>query len=223
MTRTHRHHEDLLGVPVTEPTDGMASVLRPGQHRAGAAAIAAGHADYPTFRHLFPDPRRRARALEPFFAATVRDAIPFGSALAVWHGSLVAATAVWLAPGRFPWSAGRKLAATAGLTRVLAADWRAFPAFIRCGANVERAHPAEPHWYLEVLSVRPEHQRQGLGSRLVTPVLARADRDRVPCYLETADPANVEFYQRFGFEVVDPALDVIPGGPTLTTMRRPTP
>jgi GNAT superfamily N-acetyltransferase len=71
------------------------------------------------------------------------------------------------------------------------------------------------------LSVRPECQRRGLGSALVEPILDRADRDALPCWLETFDPANVAFYQRFGFEVIDPALPAIPGGPPLTTMRRP--
>jgi GNAT superfamily N-acetyltransferase len=206
-----------------KPSGEVVAPLSAGQHRAGAAAIAAGHADYPSFRHLFPDPRRRARALRAFFSATVHDAIPFGAVLAAWHGSLVAATAVWLPPGRFPWSIRRKLAAMPALSRVLVADPRAFRTFMRYGANIERAQPTEPHWYLEVLSVRPEHQRHGLGSRLVTPILERADRDQVPCDLDTADPANVAFYRRFGFEVVDPALEVIPGGPTVTMMHRPVP
>jgi ribosomal protein S18 acetylase RimI-like enzyme len=207
--------------PAGPPADEVA-VLRPGQHRAAAAAVCAGHADYPTFRRVFPDPRRRARALRAFFSATVRDAIPLGSALATWRGPTVAAAAVWLPPGAFPWSIRRKLAATPALVRVLLADPRAFPIFVGYGANVERAHPAEPHWYLEFLSVRPEYQRHGLGSRLVRAGLERADREGLPCYLETADPANVAYYRRFSFEVVDAALEAIPGGgPTLTTMRRP--
>lgn len=121
---------------MTDPTDPTAlggdvvdvvAVLARGQHRAGVAAIAAGHADYPTFRHLFPDPRRRARALRAFFSATVRDAIPLGSALSVSDGPTAVATAVWLPPGGFPWSARRKLVATPALTQVLIADPRAFP------------------------------------------------------------------------------------------------
>jgi ribosomal protein S18 acetylase RimI-like enzyme len=92
---------------------------------------------------------------------------------------------------------------------------------MRYGANIEAAHRDEPHWYLVVLSVRPECQRQGLGSRLVGPILERADRDGMPCRLETSDPANIAFYERFGFEVTDPAFAAIPGGPHLTCMRRP--
>jgi GNAT superfamily N-acetyltransferase len=195
-------------------------VLRRGQERAGAAAIAAGHADYPAFSHLFPDPRRRAKVLPTFFEATVRDAIPYGSVLAAADGERVDATAVWLPPGRFPWTAARKLRATPAFIRIMAAAPRAFPAFMRYGSTMEAAHRDEPHWYLVVLSVRPERQRQGLGSVLVEPILDRADRDGVPCRLETSDPANVAFYRRFGFEVADPAFAALQGGPLLTTMRR---
>src|SRR4029453_15354811 len=93
--------------PMTQPTATSVSVLQRGEHRAGAAAIAAGHVDYPTFRPLYPDPHRpprAARALGAFFPATVRDGIPFGSVLGIRRGPLVAATAVWLPPGAFPWS-----------------------------------------------------------------------------------------------------------------------
>lgn len=201
-------------------TEADVVVLRPGQEAAAALAIAAGHADYPAFGHVFPDPRRRARALRPFFQATVRDAIPFGTVLAT-GGSEISAVAVWLPPGAFPWSASRKARATGAFLRVLAAGPKAFPTFVRYGANAERAHPVWPHWYLVVLSVRPRSQRQGLGSRLVEPVLRQADRDGLPCHLETSDPANVPFYERFGFEVADPALVLVPGGPTHVAMTRP--
>jgi Acetyltransferase (GNAT) family len=196
-------------------------VLRHGQQRAGAAAIAAGHANYPAFRHLFLDPRRRARVLPVFFEATVRDAIPYGSVLAAADGDRVEATAVWLPPGRFPWTPWRKLRATPAFTRIMITAPRVFPTFMRYGANIEAAHRDAPHWYLVVLSVRPESQRRGLGSRLVEPIFERADRDGVPCRLETSDPANVPFYERFGFEVTDPALAAMPDGPCLTAMRRP--
>jgi GNAT superfamily N-acetyltransferase len=197
-------------------------VVQRGQQRAAAAAIAAGHADYPAFRYVFPDPRRRARVLLVFFEATVRDAIPFGSVLAVTGGDRVEATAVWLPPGRFPWTPSRKLRATPAFARIMITAPRSFPTFMGFGANVEAAHNDEPHWYLVVLSVRPDSQRRGLGSRLVEPILERADRQGLPCRLETSDPANV-FYQRFGFEVTDPAFAAIPGGPHLTTMQRPSP
>lgn len=197
----------------------VTTLLR-GQEQAAAAALAASHADYPAFRAVFPDPARRARALRPFFTSAIRDAIPFGSVLAALDESRVLGVGVWLPPGAFPWSVSRKLRAVPELLKVLAADPGSYPSFLRYGANAERAHPRGPHWYLVVLGIRPEAQRRGIGSRLVEPILERADRDGVDCYLETSDRANVGFYQRFGFSVGDDALPLVPGGPTHVAMRR---
>src|SRR5829696_1374873 len=44
------------------------------------AVFAGSHGEYPPFRHLFPDPTRRAQVLARLFTATVRDALPFGTA-----------------------------------------------------------------------------------------------------------------------------------------------
>ena len=195
--------------------------LGPGQVGAAAAALAASHADYPAFRHVFPDPARRARALPPFFAAAVADAVAHGTVFGVLEGARALGVGVWLPPGGFPWTSRRKLRATPAFLRVLAADPLRFPAFTRYGANAERAHPAGRHWYLVVLGVRPEAQGRGIGTAVLEPVLHQADSEGVDCHLETSDRANVAYYERFGFSVVDDALPLVPGGPTHVAMRRP--
>lgn len=92
-------------------------------------------------------------------------------------------------------------------------------AFAAPGHNTERAFPDGPHWYLEVLGVRPASQGLGVGSALLQPALVRADRDRLPCHLETSDPANLAFYERFGFTFVEDHQLVV-GGPPHYSMRR---
>jgi hypothetical protein len=97
----------------------------------------------PTFRRLFPNPKRRAGALRALFTETDRDAIAFGSVLAVWRGPVVAHRSVAAAGD----SRGRHAAnrpPPPDFPRVLAADESAFPTFVRHGANVERAQPANP-------------------------------------------------------------------------------
>jgi len=200
-----------------------AELLEKGDERAAAAALTASHAEYPAFRHVFAHPDRRARALLPFFTATVHDARSFDATFVSRDQSRALATVVSLPPGAFPWSALRKLRATPALARVFAADPRAFPVFSRYGANTERAFPIEPCWYVETLGVRPDAQRTGLGSALLARVLELSDRARVSCYLETSDPTNVAFYQRFGFRVVDAALALAPNGPKHVSMRRQPP
>lgn len=81
-------------------------------------------------------------------------------------------------------------------------------------------HPHEPHWYLPLIGVDPSRQGEGLGDKLMVHALARCDGDGLPAYLESSNPRNIPFYERYGFQ----ALGKIQSGssPTLVPMlRRP--
>ena len=210
--------------PNRDAATARAIVLAPGQAEAAGAVLARSHADYPSFRHLFPSSRRRARALAAMFTGVARDAARLGSAYgAVGGDGELSGVAIWLAPGRFPWSGWRQLRGSGWMLSVLRADPGSFRAFMRAGANGARLHPPDRHWYLETMGVDPAVQRQGVGGRLLEPVLRIADRDRVDCYLETAEPRNVDYYARHGFVVENPNLQVVPDGPAHIAMRRRTP
>ena len=56
-----------------------------------------------------------------------------------------------------------------------------------------------PYWYLPAIGVDPAAQGRGVGSTLLRPMLARADAENRPCYLETFTEQNAHFYQRHGF------------------------
>jgi hypothetical protein len=54
---------------------------------------------------------------------------------------------------------------------------------------------------------------------LLAESLARIDRERMPAYLESSNPANNHRYQRYGFEAIGEFYP--PGGDTpVTTMWR---
>ena len=203
---------------------GMATrivLLPPERASDGGAILVRSHADYPSFRHLFPERNRRIRALQAIFTGVARDAARLGSAYAaVSDDDAVLGVAIWLAPGRFPWSAWRQLRGAGWMLAVLRADPSSFRAFMQTGANGARLHPAYPHWYLETMGVDPAVQHKGIGGRLLEPVLEIADRARVDCYLETADRANVDFYKRHGFDVENGSLQLVPDGPAQVAMRR---
>jgi ribosomal protein S18 acetylase RimI-like enzyme len=62
-------------------------------------------------------------------------------------------------------------------------------------------HPQEPLWYLPVIGVDPVRQGMGLGSALLSHVLAECDREGKPAYLEASSPRSRDLYLRHGFEV----------------------
>jgi GNAT superfamily N-acetyltransferase len=72
----------------------------------------------------------------------------------------------------------------------------------------KRVLPAK-YWYLQMLAVDPAYQGKGFSSRLVKPMLVRAEREGLPVFLETQLQKNVSLYEHFGFKVVEEG--VIPG------------
>jgi ribosomal protein S18 acetylase RimI-like enzyme len=85
--------------------------------------------------------------------------------------------------------------------------------------NLHKKDAPKRHRYLMVLGVEPKRQGQGVGGALLQPGLELADRERVPCYLETAKEINVRFYEKHGFEVRR-KIDLPRGGPPMWTMLR---
>ena len=60
----------------------------------------------------------------------------------------------------------------------------------------------EDDWYLSIVGVNPEYQGQGLGKKLIEPILSESDSLNIDTYLETFTPRNMTFYQRLGYEEV---------------------
>jgi GNAT superfamily N-acetyltransferase len=90
---------------------------------------------------------------------------------------------------------------------------------LRIFAAMQRAHPAEPHFYLEIVGTRPDRQGGGVGSALLDAVLSRCDQEGVPAYLENSNPRNTAFYFRHGFQPMK-AFPLPPGCPPLVPMWR---
>jgi ribosomal protein S18 acetylase RimI-like enzyme len=174
----------------------------------------------PNFVDLFPDDKIRARALPHVQRAGLRDALGFGHAYLAILGDEILGVAAWLPPGAFPLSVRRQYRAVPNMVRILAAAPRSIPRLMRFMASVSALHPPQPYWYLEVIGVERAAQGLGIGTRLLEPVLSRADEAGLPCYLETMTERNVAWYRGLGFEVREEGVRFVPGGPPNWTMLR---
>ncbi|KAI9652244.1 MAG: hypothetical protein M1831_007092 [Alyxoria varia] len=68
------------------------------------------------------------------------------------------------------------------------------------GENREKLMGGRRHWYVELMGVSAEYQRQGVGAMLLKPGCDLADRDGVEAYVD-ASPVAAPLYERYGFEV----------------------
>jgi GNAT superfamily N-acetyltransferase len=85
-------------------------------------------------------------------------------------------------------------------------------------AWVESKMPDEPAWHLDSVAVQPELRCRGIGAALIDFGLARAHTAGTGACLETGNPRNVPYYERFGFRTATDE-DAPDGGPHIWFMR----
>lgn len=174
--------------------------------------------DDPLIEYIEPNEERRRNSLPWFFTKAAQISSRYGEPFTT--AGKVDGAALWLPPGKTILSISMMLQAG-----MLAAPFKfglsTFMRFMGVMNHMEHLHKRDvppDHWYLMVLGVDPERQGQGVGGKMIEPILERADRDRLPCYLETMKERNVTFYKKHGFEVV--VDDTLKDGPRYWTMKR---
>ncbi|MUM18147.1 ribosomal-protein-alanine N-acetyltransferase [Mycobacterium sp. CBMA271] len=90
--------------------------------------------------------------------------------------------------------------------------------------GISRLGHREPEYEIHTIGVDPAYQKQGIGQRLLDALLAHADRDPGPVFLEvrTDNDAAIALYRGTGFETVGVRKRYYPGsGADAFTMKRP--
>jgi GNAT superfamily N-acetyltransferase len=208
----------------TLPPRGGAQAVRAARYDEAALLgelLADAFAEDPVFAWLIPPqlPGRDNRMLT-FFTSVSRGYLRGGKPCYLTGDA--SAAALWAAPGGWAMPLTQLIleAAPTGL----AFRGRLFRA-LRTQTQIARLHAGQSpaHWYLGYLGARHGRQGQGLGTQLLREVLARADTDGVPAYLESSNERNLPLYERNGFRVIG-ELQALGHGPAIWRMwREPQP
>jgi GNAT superfamily N-acetyltransferase len=173
-------------------------------------ALSRAFFDYNVMVYAAPNSAHRAAGVATVYGAILADCLRWGEVYGTTDG---VGAACWLPPGRPLMTLPRQL--RSGMLRL---PWRfglvgfsRLVAYDNMARRLHHLHAANPHWYLAAIGVEPRCQGRGIGGALMQPILARADADRLPCYLETHKPENVRLYQRHGFGICCHAE--VPGHP----------
>ncbi len=210
-----------------QSTDSLSvEVVRLERSQIPAACVISSTAfvDDPLFACILPPAEsERLKFLRWFGRMSMDYGLPLGHLYTTaepMHG-----IALWMPPGQYPLNPWRMLAV--GLYQVpFRIGFGKFIQFSQLFQTVEHWHQKDvptPHWYLSMLAVAPQSQGRGIGGQLIQPILQQADRDGLPCYLETTTEGAVRFYQRHGFVIK--REEVLPGFnvPIWTMLRSPLP
>ena len=162
-------------------------------------------------------PMRRTKALTFDFAAELSICIRRGYPIQLEQGGKILAVATTYPPGTYPLSVwDERLLLARSILRNGLYDIRNWLIWLE---EVEKGHPTSSHYYVAYIGVDPAFHGRALGSTLLSHLTHRADAEQVGCYLETADPRTVSFYQRLGFEII--ANKIIIGLPVWFMWRPP--
>jgi len=170
-----------------------------------AEVTADAFIDYESYTPMLPEREHRRRVLRYLHRVLFRYGLAWGE---VHAAPDLAGVAFWM-PARNPWFGHVGMAWQGMLGLPFVAGWSAFRRMLRYFDFLDSTRlkllPG-PHAYLCVLAVDPARQRSGVGGALLRPSLQRLDAAGTVAYLETATPANVAYYERFGFRVVDDSV-----------------
>lgn len=187
---------------------------------AAGQTLARAFRSDPLYAYIFGRQEHYDRVAPWMFSTWTRWSVLYGKA---WATPGMEAVALRRMPGRFRvslWSLLRT-GMLATPRRLGAEAMGRFDVVIRL---LEEKHAqimgGAPHWYCWVLGVVPERQGQGMGGVLMRHTFAHADRDALPCYLETTSEHNVRIHGSQGYEVRD-TLRVPGSDVTLYLMVRP--
>jgi ribosomal protein S18 acetylase RimI-like enzyme len=175
--------------------------LERSQIDAASKTLAHAFNNDPVFRYFAPE-QAKMSAIELLAKTALRYSQPYNHIYTT--AKELKGAAIWIPPGKYPLNDFRLL--QLGLYALpfklrLSRLAKLISLFIK----IEKHHKRDmlqPHWYLFMLGVSPAYQGQGIGNLLLQPIFKQADRERLPCYLETSTEGGVRFYQRLGFEVV---------------------
>lgn len=205
---------------MTEPVPAVAVHATAADLPAVSGAVAASFADDPVMQWLFETSADPDDARGRFFHFFTEEYFGLGHVytVAVDGTGGSSGAALWAPPDRHILGGDRVTALITLVTDLLGDE--AMPRLSELGRAAEY-RPREPHFYLGILGVSPEHQGRGLGGTLVAPVLDACDRGGFVAHLESSNPRNLGFYERLGFVATDEYRIGPATGPVLTVMRRP--
>lgn len=154
----------------------------------------------PLFLYLFPFDSTRLQFMNAFFKINLEYCMKAGE---VYINYGINGCAMWLFPGcRAGFCQKHTDTRAVRFQSVLDSESLSrLDAFMQHMRGCHNQVISQPYCLLMFLGVDEEHRNQGIGTKLLQPVLKMADTKNLPCLLDTMNRDNLAFYEKKGFRV----------------------
>jgi len=185
--------------------------LKKAQIRPASETLGRAFQKDPLFAYFMPDASERGKKAPYIFQLLVRGAVSNGEVYAT--SPELEGIAVWLPFLNNAIPSGRR-SDPVGLSVIPKIGMEVLGRvqnYSQYSSSMRTRHATFPHWFLAGFGVEPPLQGKGYGAILLRAMLARLDKEQVPCYLDTQNEKNVPMYQHFGFKIVEEGM--VPDSP----------
>jgi GNAT superfamily N-acetyltransferase len=215
MSGMSAHDIPATEIDIVRPVNLTPRVAGPGDLDAVIDTITVAFHNDPVWSWAFPDADARPAQFRRWWPLLVQGALAQGF---TWLTDGAETISVWVRPNQPELTDEAEARVLPTLEELLGARSRTV---LEGLLRFETAHPHdEPHYYLSFVATHDDHRGQGIGEQLLAQNLALIDAERMPAYLESSNPKNLERYGRLGFEPRD-EFSMPDNGPPVTTMWRP--
>lgn len=145
----------------------------------------------PTIRYMWPEPTQFLEHFKTFANLYCGNAVINQTA---WTKSNFAGVAAWLGPNKEQ----NEDALIDIIVNTCPGD--RVDEILGLLDKLSSYYPTEACWYLPMIGVDPNFQRQGHGMELMSHMLDEIDSQGLPVYLESSNPKNISLYKLCGFE-----------------------
>ena len=160
------------------------------------------------FRYLIPDTKQRLKTLNLYFQHVIKYGLRYGE---VYSFPNLEGISIWLPPKNSSHTRWKAIK-TGALVLPVKVKWKYLALqnkIYKFTDNLHKKLVQNPHWYLSLIGVGPNHQGKGFGQQLLSTTINRIDLECKPIYLETNKEKNVNIFKRFGFRILQKVI--VPG------------
>ena len=167
-----------------------------------AQVLGESFSDYPIFKYVFPDDQYRKNKINHLFRFLIKYGMLNGEVFA--PSDNIEGVSIWINSSNKKSSLWNVL--KAGLISLfLNIDKQSFDRFSYIGKYKQNTRTnliTNNYYLLDTIGVDPQLQKKGFARLLMEAKLEEIDQLKIPCYLETSDKMNLNFYKKFGFEII---------------------
>jgi GNAT superfamily N-acetyltransferase len=166
-----------------------------------AQVLGKSFMDYPIFSFILPERTYREKKIKFIFTFLINLGLLSGEVLA--SSIKLEGVSIWIDSSSKKPSAIKILFCSLIPLFTRVNPMSAFR-LIKIGQLKERVRKdilKGPYFLLDIIGVSPMHQNQGYARRIIETKLMEYDNQPNPCYLETSNKENLDFYAKYNFRL----------------------